>query len=63
VSGFSAVLLFHGTCTIRASQVGNGTYAAAPNVDRSFAVSGTWMLQYTYDAAGNVLGIQKGVAP
>ena len=28
-----------GTCTIRASQAGNGNYAAAPKVDRSFAVT------------------------
>ena len=28
-----------GMCTIRASQAGNGNYAAAPNVDQSFAVT------------------------
>ena len=28
-----------GTCTVRAAQMGNGTFAAAPSVDRSFTVT------------------------
>jgi len=31
-------LLAAGLCTLRASQSGNATYAAAPDVDRSFNV-------------------------
>jgi ribosomal protein S11 len=38
VSGAMMTLVASGTCTIRASQAGNSTYAAAQNVDRSFTV-------------------------
>ena len=34
----SVVALAIGTCTIRASQAGNPTYAPAPNVDQSFSI-------------------------
>jgi hypothetical protein len=30
-----------GACTIRADQAGDGTYTAAPPVDRSFTIAGT----------------------
>ena len=33
------IVLVTGTCTIRASQGGNASYAAAPNVDQSFSVT------------------------
>jgi len=61
VSGNTVTLVAVGTCTIRASQAGNANYAAAPNVDQSFAV-GTGAqsaIQYTYDAAGNLIQIQR----
>jgi hypothetical protein len=32
-------ILAVGTCTIRASQAGNGHYNAAPNVERSFSIN------------------------
>jgi hypothetical protein len=39
VAGSTATLVAAGTCTVRASQPGNATYAAAANVDRSFQVT------------------------
>ncbi len=39
VNASSVALLSQGTCTIRASQAGDATFAAAPNVDRSFVVT------------------------
>jgi large repetitive protein len=39
VSGSNVSLLSPGNCTIRVSQAGNGSYAAAANVTRSFSVS------------------------
>ena len=63
VSGNSVTLLNTGTCTIRASQAGNANYAAAPNLDRSLLVYGSWTITYTYDGAGNIIGIQRSVAP
>jgi hypothetical protein len=39
VSGSTASLIAYGTCTIQASQGGNGIYLPAPNVSQSFAVS------------------------
>jgi hypothetical protein len=39
VGGNAVVLQSLGTCTIRAAQAGNATYAVAPNVDRSFAIT------------------------
>ena len=38
VSGSYATLLSSGTCTVQATQAGNGTYTAAPSVTRSFVV-------------------------
>jgi hypothetical protein len=38
VSGTTVTLLTGGTCTVRASQAGNATYGAAPDVDRSFTI-------------------------
>ena len=38
VSGSTATLLAAGTCTVVASQAGNGAYSPAPNVSRSFTV-------------------------
>lgn len=38
VSGNTATLVAAGICTIRASQAGNGTFATATPVDRSFSV-------------------------
>jgi len=59
VAGSSIALVAQGTCTIRASQSGNGSFAVAPNVDRSFVVLPPPTVQYLYDAAGNVVGIQR----
>jgi hypothetical protein len=58
----TVTLVAAGACAIRASQAGNATYAPAPDVDRSFAVTvaatgGT--VQFRYDAAGNLIGIQR----
>ena len=39
VSGNMVTPLTLGTCTIQASQAGNGMYAAAPNVSQSFSVT------------------------
>ncbi|MGB6830045.1 MAG: M12 family metallopeptidase [Terracidiphilus sp.] len=39
VSGDSASLLAHGTCTIQAYQAGNGIYAGAVRVNQSFTVT------------------------
>ena len=51
-----------GTCTIRASQGGNGNYNAAPNIDRSFAV--TWVFHGFFQPVDNVgwNGAQAGSA-
>ncbi len=38
VSGTNVTIKAAGTCTIRASQAGDGTWQAAPNVDQSFTV-------------------------
>ena len=39
VTGNSASLLEHGTCTIQASQAGNSDYSGAPKVNQSFSVT------------------------
>ena len=39
VSGTSVTFVGPGTCTVNANQAGNGTYAAAPQVQQSFGVS------------------------
>jgi hypothetical protein len=59
VSASTVTLVATGTCTIRASQSGNATYAPAPNVDQSFTVTPFVGVQYIYDAAGNLVGIQR----
>ncbi len=46
-SGSQAALLSVGTCTISANQVGNGTYAHAPQVQRSFQVTAAGKLPQT----------------
>ncbi len=39
VAGNTVSLVAAGTCTVRASQAGNGNYAAASNVDQSFVIA------------------------
>lgn len=39
VSGSTVTIVAAGTCTIRASQAGNGNYSAAPNVDQTFTIN------------------------
>jgi hypothetical protein len=39
VSGSTAHIVSAGSCTIRASQAGNDTYFAAPDVDRTFTIN------------------------
>jgi Bacterial Ig-like domain (group 3)/Beta-propeller repeat len=39
VDGNTVTVIVIGTCTVRASQAGDATHAAAPNVDRSFSVT------------------------
>lgn len=56
VDGNSLTLTGVGVVTVRASQAGNATYAAAPHVDRSFTVSGdfnSWL--QTKFTAGELL--------
>ncbi len=52
VSTATVHLVSEGTCTIRASQAGNGNYAAAPNVDRSFAVTAPVLDHFAIAAIG-----------
>lgn len=59
VNGGTVTLLSVGSCTIRASQPGNASFAAAPSVDQSFGITVNAVIQYTYDAAGNVATIQR----
>lgn len=65
VAGNLVTLGSLGTCTVRAAQPGDSTYSPAPNVDRSFAVTApaALYLQYSYDGAGNVIGIRRGATP
>jgi Domain of unknown function (DUF1906)/Domain of unknown function (DUF4214) len=61
VSGGTVSLLATGTCTIRASQAGNATYAAAPNVDRSFQITASGPRAQTISFAAlptRVIGLQ-----
>ena len=51
LSGNTVTLIAAGTCTVRASQPGNATYAAAPNVDQSFTVTGSLVSQVITFAA------------
>jgi hypothetical protein len=51
ISGSTVTLLKAGTCTLQASQAGNGNYNAAPSVSRSFAVFDSGAAQG--DSAGN----------
>ena len=44
-AGGTVSLLAVGTCTVRADQPGNGTYAAAPSVERSFSITATGAAQ------------------
>ena len=59
VSGVTVTLLAVGTCTIRASQPGNVSFAAASPVERSFGITVNAVIQYTYDPAGNIATIQR----
>ena len=54
VSGTTVTLVTTGTCTIRASQAGNATYAVAPNVDQSFSVTQT--AQHRFSPWASILG-------
>jgi hypothetical protein len=63
VSGGQATLAAAGLCTIRASQAGNGFYLPAPDVDRGFAVTAVTTIRFTYDAAGNVVRLQRVAGP
>jgi hypothetical protein len=63
IGGTTVTLVAQGTCTIRAIQSGNASYAAATPVDQSFTITSGAALQYTYDAAGNVIKIQRFGSP
>ena len=63
VSGSTITLATAGTCTIRASQVGNASYNAAPTIDRSFAVLSGAEIQYLYDLAGNLTQVTRVPCP
>ena len=59
VSGTTVTLVAPGTCTINANQAGNGTYAAAPQVQQSFGVSYRSQ-SISFDAlAGATLGVSS----
>ena len=51
-AGNTVLVVAVGTCTIRASQAGNTTYAPAPNVDQSFAVTVLISQTITFAALG-----------
>ena len=63
ISGSTVTLAEQGTCSIRATQAGDASFAAAAAVDRSFTVGLSGIVQYTYDAAGNVIKIERAGAP
>jgi hypothetical protein len=63
VNGVTVTIIAAGTCTVRASQAGNASFAAAPPADRSFSITVSAVIQYTYDAAGNILKIQRIGSP
>ena len=57
VSGSTVTLVSAGTCTIQASQVGNGNYLAAANVSQGFTVTALTAQTITFTALGNrILG-------
>jgi len=61
VNGATATLLTLGTCTIRASQLGDAVYATAPNVDQSFTITAPLLNQgITFGMLANKL---LGAAP
>ena len=59
VSGTAVTFVGPGICTINANQAGNGTYAAAPQVQRSFAIA--YLTQtISFDAlTGATLGVSS----
>ena len=59
VSGTSVTFVAPGTCTINANQAGNGTYSAATQVQRSFAIA--YLTQtISFDAlTGATLGVSS----
>jgi len=63
VSGAMVTIVAGGTCTIQTQQAGNGNYNAATNVNQSFVVTMGAIVQYTYDAAGNVIKIERVGSP
>lgn len=56
VSGVTLNLLQTGTCTVRAEQAGDSTYAAAPTVSRSFTVTPANLTVAAGAAAGTTVG-------
>jgi hypothetical protein len=63
ISGGTVTLAAPGTCTIRATQAGDASFAAATPVDRSFTVGMRAIVRYTYDATGNVIKIEPAASP
>ncbi len=61
VSGTNVTLLTGGTCTLRASQAGNGSYLAAAMVDRSFTITNVLTAQSITFAALSGRTINSGV--
>lgn len=62
VTGSALTLLATGICTIAADQAGNASYAAAPEVTQSFAVSAPALLSQTINFAP-IGGQTLGAAP
>ena len=60
VSGTTATFIASGTCTIDANQAGNSTYAAALQVQQSFAVNPT--PTFTGSGGGGTISIKPGAA-
>jgi hypothetical protein len=63
VIGSTVTVAAQGTCTLRATQVGDALFAAATPVDRSFTIGMSGIVRYTYDAAGNVIKIERAGSP
>jgi hypothetical protein len=59
----TVTLAAQGICTIRATQAGNASFAAATPVDRSFTVGMSGIVRYTYDSTGNVIKIERAGSP
>lgn len=63
VSGAKVTLLTVGACTIRASQLGDTTYAAAPDVEQSFNITASGAGGGSSSGGGCTTGYHNGLDP